>query len=314
MSSRLLPAVFTLCAAAGAASAQHLVSARPGVLNYVEGQASIGATPLTNSSERSALLKPGEVLRTDDGRAEILLTPGVFLRLGYNSAVEMTDASLTNTRLELQRGKAMVDATDLRKENHIVIGEDGASITLLKHGLYDFDADANTVRVFDGKADVIRGGYRITLEKGKQVALAAQPLHAEKFDRKAAGRADPLYAWSKLRSEYNAEASLASARTVIIGGTWGPGWYWNPWWSTWAFLPGNGWLYSPFGYGFYSPWVVYGGPVYAFGPHRIGPYYGGPVYHPVPRVGGFHGGGFGAAGGVGGGVHHGGFQGGGGRR
>jgi hypothetical protein len=291
------------------------------MVNYIEGQASIGETPLTNSSERSTQLKPGEVLRTDAGRVEMLLTPGVFLRLGPYSTVEMIDASLTNTRLALQSGQAMIDATELYKGNHIVVDQGGASTTLLKDGLYDFNADNNTVRVFDGKADVVKGGHQVTLKKGKQVALAAEPLRAVKFDHDAAKHSDPLYAWSKLRSEYAAQASLASARTVVVGSGWGPGWYWNPWWSTWAFVPGGGLLYSPFGYGFYSPWAVYGGFGYYGGwgyPHYGGYYHGGGFHGSGFHDGGFHGGGFrgGGFGGFhgGGGLHGGSGHAGGGHR
>ena len=46
-------------------------------------------------------------LFTKDGRAEILLTPGVFLRLGDNSSVKMISSSLTETQAALTRGQAL---------------------------------------------------------------------------------------------------------------------------------------------------------------------------------------------------------------
>jgi len=38
------------------------------------------------------------------GKAEILLTPGAFLRVGGDSAVKMISPGLTNTQVEVQRG------------------------------------------------------------------------------------------------------------------------------------------------------------------------------------------------------------------
>ena len=80
-----------------------------------------------------------------------------------------------------------------------------------------------------------------------------------------------------------AQASAESGRTALVGGPYafaGPGWFWNPWYGGWAFLPGPGYLYSPFGFAFYSPlyWHGYG---YGLG-------YGGYAYRGFG--GGFHGG------------------------
>ena len=68
-------------------------AALPGTLNYVEGQASIGSESLDSKSVGSAELKPGELLTTEQGKAEVLLTPGVFLRVGSNSSVRMISPS-----------------------------------------------------------------------------------------------------------------------------------------------------------------------------------------------------------------------------
>ncbi|MBV8807880.1 MAG: hypothetical protein JO033_04325 [Acidobacteriaceae bacterium] len=78
----------------------------------------------------------------------------------------------------------------------------------------------------------------------------------------------------------------------MYGGWYGPGWYWDPFWSGYAFLPASGFVYSPFGWGFYSPGFVYAAPLhYGFYGHR---YYG--QVHGVRGAvhgyaGGFHGGG-----------------------
>ena len=47
-------------------------------------------------------------------------------------------------------------------------------------------------------------------------------------------------------------------RVFVGGGSYwdGPGWYWNPYWDMYGFIPGDGIWYSPFGWPFYSPWVA----------------------------------------------------------
>lgn len=151
-------------------------------------------------------------------------------------------------------------------------------------------------------------------------------MKAQEFNKKA--DEDDFYRWSSLRSSYQAEANAdvawRYAETYSPGFWYGAGWYWDPWFDAYTFLPANGLFYSPFGWGFYSPFYVYGVPYF-----RYGHYYRHftPLYRPpagvVPRAGGFPGParGFngGAAGGfrapAGGGFHSsgGGFRGGRGR-
>jgi hypothetical protein len=168
-------------------------------------------------------------METGQGKAEILLTPGIFLRIGDHSSVRMVSPSLADTRVQVLRGEAIVEANQVFDDSNIRVGVDGVSTKLAKHGLYAFDADSGRISVFDGKAVVVKDDQQIDLKKGRQVALAA-PLKATHFDAKAAENQDPLYAWSRLRAEYDSEAAMQSATTVVAGGPgwWGPSWYWNP--------------------------------------------------------------------------------------
>jgi hypothetical protein len=253
----------------------------PGSLNYVEGQVSLDGRPLDNKSVGSAQLGMNQVLATGQGKAEILLSPGAFLRIGNNSSVRMVSPDLINTQVELQHGEAMLEVTAIYKENNLTVREDGALAKITKRGLYEFNADAQTVAVYDGEAQVWRNDQQIKLKKGRETSLAAPRLRASKFDRNAQ---DQLYAWSNLRSEYEAQASTQYATFVAGSGWpwWGAGWYWNPYWDMWGFVPGAGFLYSPFGWGFYSPAVIIGGGVpygYLRGPGAYGrvPAYRGSV-------------------------------------
>src|ERR1700722_17471379 len=94
---------------------------QPGSLNYIEGQATIAGQPVNPNSVGSAQLQAGQSLATQSGKAELLLTPGVLLRLDSNSAVLMNSPDIANTELTLQGGRAMVEADSILPANRIVI-------------------------------------------------------------------------------------------------------------------------------------------------------------------------------------------------
>ena len=299
----ILLSLATLCAPV--ALAQTANPAVPGTVNYVEGSASIEGRMLNQRSVGSAQLEPGQVLETANGRAELLLTPGVFLRVGENSAVRMVSPDLLNTRVEVDRGRADIEVDEIHPRNNIEVTEGGANTRLLKNGFYAFDADKHTVRVFKGEAELIETGdvqRQLKLKGDHQVGLAAnEAVKSVSFDRDQAE--DSLYSWSSLRSEYLAEANINLASQYAGYGGLTPGWYWDAgfWGYTW--LPGDGLLWSPFGWGFYSPrYIYYGGPVF-YGGRGFGRGYAPSRGY----AGSFHGEGF-----SGGGVHSmgGGFHGG----
>jgi len=230
-------------------------NAVPGTVNYVEGTVLLNGNPVTSKQIGSLNLGPDDVLNTERGKAEVLLTPGVFLRAGENSEIRMVRPELADTRVNLDRGEAMVEVAEIYKENHIDVGVGSATTQLKKTGLYRFDANANTVAVLDGEAEVTTNGGQTEVKKGHDLALTAANLKTEKFNVKDE---DELYRWSSLRSQYLADASLQSARTVYVNSDpwFGSGWFWNPAFSSYAWLPGSGYFYSPFGYPFFSPGYV----------------------------------------------------------
>lgn len=192
---------------------------------------------------------------------------------------------------------------ELVKGTDLEIALAGAKTRLEGKGLYFFNADQRSVKVLDGKAIVMQSAGETTLKKDDAVFLASEkPLKKRDFTMKAA-QEDPLYVWSKVRSEAEAQANASMAQTIAVNGGWyGPGWYWNPYWADYAFVPGAGFLYSPFGWGFYSPAFVYsgfyGGGLYGRGLYSHG-FYGHAGYGHVAGLGagvrsfsagGFHGG------------------------
>jgi hypothetical protein len=255
-------------------------SALPGTLNYVEGQAFVADQPLNAKSVGQTILQAGQSIETNKGKAEILLTPGVFVRAGDNTQVKIVALGLTNTELQVVQGEAMVEAAELYPQNNLRVVESGVTTRIAKPGLYDFDAAQNQVRVFDGQAAVLNGDKEIKVKGSHEVMLASNPEKSEKFNKKAYNNED-LYSWSSLRSAYLAEANIDAANVVLADGWgpgfwgpgwWGPGWgwggwFWDPWFSAYTFLPGGGLFYSPFGWGFYSPRFA------RFAPIQVGHYY-----------------------------------------
>ncbi len=241
----------------------------PGTLNFVEGVVNIGAQALDSKSIGSAELKTGQSLTTKTGKAEILLTPGVFLRVGRNSSVKMISSSLTDTGVGLDTGHAIVEVAEIHRENDIHILAGGENTQLLKTGLYDFDLNQRQLRVFEGKARVEYADKHIDVKGGHEVSLpGAEQVNPQKFNKKKYDEGD-LYRWSSLRSAYIAEANVDAASIYANTGWgpwgpgwWGAGWYWDPWFDGFTFIPGDGIFYSPFGWGFYSPWWVYQAPFY----------------------------------------------------
>jgi hypothetical protein len=214
----------------------------------------------------------------------------------------MISASITNTAVQLDKGRVMIEVAEIHDQNHMLIRQDGFETRLVKKGLYLFDADRQQVLVFGGKADVQDGGHTVSVNDGKRLDLNSPgELKTHEFDKENYKQSD-LYQWSSLRSSYLAEANADTASVYVSSGYYGPGWvgdgwYWDPGFNGYTFIPGDGVFYSPFGFGFYSPLVVFRSPFFGrpfnhFGhPAFVGGFrpgfHGGSEFHGSP---GFHGG------------------------
>ena len=240
---------------------QSVISAHSGVVQYVEGDVSIDNQPIHPKFAQFPELKPDQVIATDEGRVELLLTPGVFLRLAENSSVRMLSNSLSDTRLAVVSGSALVEVGELLPNNSITFGAAGAQIALTHKGLFRIDADPARLRVYDGQARVTADDNQAVVRKGHEVALNSPTLALTAFDTKDT---DAFYRWSARRSEYVADANITSARVANNPGSTGyvsgvgnaspyGAWSWNPWFGMFTYLPGDGMYMSPFGSTYYSP-------------------------------------------------------------
>jgi uncharacterized membrane protein YgcG len=265
---RLAAVVLTL-ALVPYAFAQEVISAQSGLVHHIEGDVMMDGQFLHLSFAKFPIVPEGKSLATKQGKAEILLTPGVFLRMLDSSSIQMISGTLLNARVEVTSGSALVEVAEIAKENSVAVRMGDSDTALLKAGLYLFDANAKRIRVYDGRAQATLPDGLVLLGKGKELTLGSG-LVPEKFDVKDF---DALYAWSQERSELVARANLSAAGALKKNGyrMSASSWAWYPSWGMLTFMPRSGYLSCPwFGYAYYSP-----GSVWQYYQRYNGGYYSG---------------------------------------
>lgn len=237
------------------ACSQMMISAKPGLIHYVEGKVLLDGQPVEPKFGQFPQIRRGSVLRTEAGRAEVLLSPGVFLRMGEEGEFRLASDSLSDTRLELISGTLLIECAEVIKGNLLSVSLHDAIIAMRQDGLYRIDAEPPELRVYDGQAAVEQAGQILTVKKGKALALDGT-LIARKFDPKVG---DALFRWSKRRAEYIAMANLSAARSLYESGARlrSSSWYWNPYFGMFTYIPYRGVWASPFGWRYFSPREVY---------------------------------------------------------
>lgn len=283
-------------------AAQSVVSIRSAVVHFYEGSVSIDGRALENKFGRFYDIKDGSELRTDDGRAEVLLTPGVFLRVDRNSAIRVRSNRPKNTRVEFGGGSASIQVPDGAPAGAVSVLYKDYQVRFRTAGMYRIDSTPPEIRVEKGEAEVATGGRSIVAAEG-QAAPFAVPLQA----RAARTSEDTFDLWATDRNEAiiadNAAAANSDTLTEAMQqdptGTFSVG-------SLPTFQPapnlqsGSGaWLSMPSPYGYPYPGVLYRYnyiPLYrqrlGIGAYRpltppaqVRPYSPPPAWHPPVRTG-----------------------------
>ena len=209
----------------------------------------------------------GAAVSTQQGRAELLLAPGSFLRLGENSEVTFDGATV-----QLRNGRAMLEVIELK--GPVVIEQNGVAVDMRAPGLYGFDAKHGVITVYAGEAQLSSKGRKTIAGAGFSMdvrSLRKFPLSVR------AG--DGLFSWSRLRSgQLSAESAAAAEQRNLSG----PAWFWVPWANSYTFLSASGAVSGPFGWPYYSPGYTANG----LPGHRSGDsfLYGPPVRWPAPAI------------------------------
>lgn len=276
MGRRLQVLAFTASLAFGVSSAvgQSVISAHSGLVHYVEGQVTLDGKAVDVKYSQFPEVRVDQVLKTEEGRAEVLLTPGVFLRLAENTSFRMISNSLSDSRVEALTGTMMIEHGEVAKDNAVTVQFKDRSITFAKSGLYRLDADGGILRVYQGEARVATKDQSMVVKQARQVELAAAAMTAVKFDPKVD---DDFYRWASRRASYLALANLSAAKSLRDSGYasrsgLGSGmWSFNPYFGMMTYVPFGSMWYSPFGYSFWTPSLI--NQAYLYGGYYPG-YYG----------------------------------------
>jgi hypothetical protein len=251
-----------------AAWAQQAISARSGMVHYIEGDVFAGDQKVDNKFGNFPQVKEKQILRTEEGRAEVLLTPGVFARVGEHSSFRMLTNRLIDTRLEFLSGSMVMESDDMLKDNAVAVAAGDAIVHLRKTGIYRFESEPLQLKVVKGAVDVEAGGKTFELKEGKVLNLTGD-MAISKFDPKDT---DALARWSYRRAEYVAMANVSAAKSLRDnGGYAGTGfgggypclntrsslWAYNPYFGMYTYVPCDGRYSSPYGFILWSPVTVY---------------------------------------------------------
>lgn len=273
---RLLTSAAVLMAmTAAVSSAQSITSAHSGLLHYFDGSVSIDGKPVEYKVGKFSEIKENSVLSTGQGRAEILLTPGVYLRVGENTSIRMLDNRLLSTRVEFLSGSMILESDDPMasvKDPAVTVVYKDYQLQPMKFGIFEMTSDPAQMKVYRGQADAVAGVARASVKEGHMLVLSAALL-TEKFDEK---QVDDLYLWARDRGAALSAANMASARSLSANGysqnnlymggmypglgfnsAYNGGWYLNSGLGMYAYMPYGGMFYSPFGYGLFSPGSIY---------------------------------------------------------
>jgi hypothetical protein len=183
-------ALWTTCA-----FGQEVLSARAGLISYLGG-----AVYSDQRLENGVQLREGQTLRTEMGRAEVLLGVGSVLRLGEGGSLQMENTQLTDTKVVLEQGSALVEVTQLIKDTRLRVYFRDTTVEFARPGLYRLDASLAQMRIYGGEAAVSDAHRKTRVKRGQAVALSAA-LAVSKFDLKTdLNTHDALHQWAARRS------------------------------------------------------------------------------------------------------------------
>src|SRR5687768_6964639 len=179
------------------ATDRFVISAKAGGVNFVEG-----AVGVVRKRGKSGQLLKGDTLEIGDrvstgadGKAEILLNPGSFLRLGANSAFEFKTTALEDLQLRLARGSAILEVF-ASEGFEVAVSTPKTKYLLVETGVYRIDirdSGDGTLEVWKGLAKAGQSGDYV--RAGRVASTGASGIVSiSKFDR---DDLDALDRWSK---------------------------------------------------------------------------------------------------------------------
>ncbi len=193
---------------------QMAVSARAGLIHHAEGEIRIDGEAFAPKAAEFTQLAAGQSLRTEDGRAELLLTLQGFARSGRRTEVRLLSDDIADAKLRLIDGSVVIDfrrASSNKEGMTLAYGD--AAMELARKGLYRLDAAPGRpprLRVYKGRAVVRSGHGSRTVTKTKALELGGGPLaQPKRFDPDFQ---DELDKWNAYRSRVTARMARTGAK------------------------------------------------------------------------------------------------------
>src|SRR5450755_3525908 len=160
---------------------QSVISTHSGVIHFFEGAVYVGDQPLESHPGKFPSVPQGAELRTAEGRAEVLLTPGVFIRVG------------------LLAGSAIVDSAEPGPGTSVTLLFRNWSVHSSEQGVYRIDSDPPRLSVFQGKAKVSAGNKEDAQLVGPGMDVPFAPVLVP--TRSARPPHDTLSQWAEGRQQ-----------------------------------------------------------------------------------------------------------------
>ena len=181
------------------ADSQSVISTHSGVVHYFEGTVMLDDQPLLPHLGKYPSVPEGSVLRTADGRAEVLLTPGVFLRMNGQSEIRMISNDLSDTRVEVLAGSVIVESGETNSDTSVTLLYRGWGVHLIGQGTYRIDSDPGRLWVRQGEAEVLpeNGSQTVKVEAGSSLPFGSAPVP----DYSIAEPQDALRSWNTGRGD-----------------------------------------------------------------------------------------------------------------
>jgi len=246
-----------------------VISAKAGGINAITGQADVHSKGESAWQQLSITddLDAGDRVRTaNDGRVEILLNPGSYLRVGGDSEVELSNNTLDNLELRLLRGTAIVEATGADGlELNISISTPHTKLAIVRQGLYRLNVvpnDATELIVRKGRV-ILSDDSHTKVKGGNKVVFSATNVSVAKLTKEEKKVKEDIDNWSKQRAETLAKANRRIDNRMMTSafssfGSWDPFsrshglWFYNGRLGCYTFLPFYfGWS-SPYGHSYDS--------------------------------------------------------------
>jgi hypothetical protein len=258
-----VPVSFLLALGLGViANAQYLISTKAGFVNRVEGEVYVLRADGEGDEKGRASL--GTQMRAGDrlsvaanGFAEALLNPGSYLRLSENTEVRAVSVDLNSVRFELIKGSVIAEIGQIDKKAPIEILTPHGALTIAKAGLHRIDAKGSATLVSVRQGEIHLGtpsdfaaNQSLKIKRGKVVTLTGPaqpgPLDVAKLDKDAIDKFDT---WSFDRAQALTEANV---KALSRSGALTAGWYYDPFFKFYTFVPSRSWFWSPYGFGFFN--------------------------------------------------------------